>query len=587
MDYVAPVDDIRFVLRHMAGLDDLRADGLADDLDDDLLTALLSEAGKAAEGLLAPLNASGDRAGATLTETGVKTAPGFADAYDAWREGGWSGVDASPDHGGMGLPTAVGAAVMELWNAANMAFALCPVLTQGAAEAIAAHGDEALKSLYLPRLVSGEWTAAMALTEPSAGSDLSNLRTRAEPVGDGRYRVFGTKIYITYGDHDLTPNIVHLVLARLPGAPAGTRGISLFLCPKFIPDADGSPGARNDFSCTGLEHKLGIHASPTCVMSYGDAGGAIGWLVGAENEGLAAMFTMMNRARLATGLQGVGIAEHATQRAYAYARERRQGRSGAGAFAPIIDHPDVARMLLDMRSMTFAARAIAYCTGIAIDRAHRDPDPGRRAAAAAREALLTPMAKAYGSDVGVDAASLGIQVHGGMGYIEETGAAQHLRDARIVPIYEGTNGIQAIDLVNRKVVRDGGEAARALIAEIGASIAPAASRPELAESFRKATAAIAALEDATRWLLEPARSDPERLAAAYPYLTLFSVTLGGGLLIRGALAARDGAADAPPDIAALALHYAISRVSHASALAEQVRLGSGPMADPAALSAYH
>jgi acyl-CoA dehydrogenase len=586
MEYRAPVDDIRFVLTHMAGLDALRADGLADDLDDDLLSALLAEAGKAAEGLLAPLNGSGDREGARLTADGVTTAPGFAAAYAAWRDGGWSGVDAAPDHGGMGLPTAVGAAVMEMWNAANMAFALCPVLTQGAAEAIAAHGDEALKALYLPRLVSGEWTAAMALTEPSAGSDLSHLRTRAEPDGEGRYRLFGTKIYITYGDHDMAPNIIHLVLARLPDAPAGTRGISLFLCPKFIPDADGRPGARNDFSCTGLEHKLGIHASPTCVMSYGDSVGATGWLVGAPNAGLAAMFTMMNRARLATGLQGVGIAEHAAQRAYAYARERRQGRAGADAVAPIIRHPDVARMLLDMRSMTFAARAIAYCTAMAIDRAHREADPERREAASAREALLTPMAKAYGSDIGVEAASLGIQVHGGMGYIEETGAAQHLRDARIVPIYEGANGIQAIDLVSRKVVRDSGVAAASLISDMGEAIAGARTRPELAATHAVATAAISALQRSTSWLLEAERSEAERLAAAYPYLTLFSTVVGGCLLIKGALAALDGAVGSPADIVVLTQHYAIARMSHAGALADQAQLGAGPLGDPQALSAY-
>ena len=584
MDYVAPVEDMRFALKTMAGLDALRADGLADDLDDALLTSLLAEAGKTAQGLLAPLNASADRAGATLTSDGVRTAPGFPAAYDAWRGGGWSALDAHPDHGGMGLPTALGAAVMEMWNGANMAFSLCPVLTQGAVEALAAHGDQTLKTLYLPRLVSGEWTAAMALTEPSAGSDLSHLCTRAEPKGDGTYRLSGTKIFITYGDHDMAANIVHFVLARLPGAPQGTKGISLFLTPKFIPNSDGALGARNDFRCSGVEHKLGIQASPTCVISYGDNGGATAWLVGQENNGLACMFTMMNRARLATGLQGVGVAEIATQRAYAYARGRSQGRAGTEAIAPIIAHPDVQRMLLDMRSGTFAARAIAYSTGVAIDRAHRETDPARRAAAAAREALLTPLAKAFGSDIGVEAASLGIQVHGGMGYIEETGAAQHLRDARIVPIYEGTNGIQAIDLVNRKVVRDQGAAARLLIEEIRAIAASAASKPPLTQTANTLIVATESLSDTTDWLLDA--SDNARLAAAYPYLTLFAITVGGGLLLKGAMAALSGSNDAPRDIVALAEQFAVSRLTHAAAMAKQAMNAAGPMAHPDAMAAY-
>jgi acyl-CoA dehydrogenase len=584
MAYAAPIDDIRFVLKAMAGLDSLIADGLGGDLDDDLLNAVLDEAGKTAEGVLAPLNRVGDREGAKLGPGGVSTAPGFPSAYAAWREGGWNGVAAGPEYGGMGLPMAVNAAILELWNGANMAFALCPVLTQGAAEAIEAHASDALKTLYLPRLVSGEWAAAMALTEPSAGSDLSNLRTRAEPAGDGTYRLFGTKIFITYGDHDMADNIVHLVLARLPGAPEGTKGISLFLAPKFLPGADGTLGARNDFSCTGLEHKLGIHASPTCVMSYGDSGGATAWLIGEENNGLACMFTMMNRARLATGLQGVGIAEGATQTAYGFARERRQGRAGADAIAPIIAHPDVQRMLLDMRSLTFAARAIAYATGVALDRAQRETDPPRRSAAAAREALLTPLAKAFGSDVGVEVASLGVQVHGGMGYIEETGAAQSLRDARIVPIYEGTNGIQAIDLVMRKVVRDGGVAASALVDEIRAIAEAAAAGGKLAQAPALLVDAIEALSDSTAWLL--AAGEQERLAAAYPYLTLFSITLGGALLQKGACAALDGANAAPADMAVLARHFAVNRLSHAGALAMQVRQGAAALTVPAAMSAY-
>ncbi len=582
MDYTAPVDEIRFVLGSMAGLDDLRADGLADDLDDDLLSALLTEAGKTAQGLLAPLNVAGDKAGATLSGQGVVTTPGFPAAYKAWCEGGWNGVDAEPEYGGMGLPVAACIATLEMWNSANMAFALCPVLTQGAADALALHGSDDLKARYLEKMVSGEWTGAMALTEPSAGSDLSVLRTRAEPVGDGSYKLFGTKIFITYGDHDMAANIIHLVLARLPGAPAGTKGISLFLAPKFIPETDGSLGRRNDFRATGLEHKMGIHASPTCVMSYGDDGGAVAWLVGRENEGLACMFTMMNRARLSTGLQGVGVAELSTQRAYAYARERRQGRAGTEATAPIIAHPDVARMLLDMRSLTFASRAIAFSTAVATDRARREQDPARRAAASAREALLTPLAKAFGSDVGVEVSSLGVQVHGGMGYIEETGAAQQMRDARIVPIYEGTNGIQAIDLVSRKVVRDGGAAAKELIGEI-AAVAKAAEG-KLGPAGGLLAEAVSALSEVTDWLL--GASEPERLAAAYPYLTLFSYVVGGGLLVKGALAGLNGAPGAPADMAVLARHFALSRLSHAGALAVQARQGAGPLSDPQAMAAY-
>ena len=576
MAYSAPVEDIRFILHDVAGLDGLIADGLAGDLDASLLSALLDEAGNTAAGLLEPLNTLGDRTGCSLTDAGVVTPPGFPAAYAAWREGGWNGIDASTEHGGMGLPTAVSAAVMEIWNGANMAFTLAPVLTQGAAEAIAAHGDPDLKAAYLDKMVSGEWTAAMALTEPSAGSDLSNLRTKATPAGDGTYRLFGSKIFITYGDHDLADNIAHLVLARLPDAPAGTKGISLFLSPKILPD-----GTRNDFRCTGLEHKLGIHASPTCSMTYGEKDGAVAWLIGAPNNGLACMFTMMNRARLATGLQGVGVAEAATQHAYAYARDRRQGRAGVHSIAPIVEHPDVARMLLDMRSQTFAARAIAYAAGVAIDRAARETDPDRKAAASAREALLIPIIKSYGSDIGVDVASTGVQVHGGMGYIEETGVAQYFRDARIVPIYEGANGIQAIDLVGRKVVRDGGAAACALISELTAIASNAKGQPQLAQAPAQLDWALECLTQTTDWLLDAARTEPERLGGATPYLTLFATTLGGALLIKGAL--KTGA---PADMTALARHYATTRLTHAGALAVQVQSGVGALSAEGAMGAY-
>lgn len=580
---MSSVSDIRFALK-IAGLDDLMRDGLAGELDDSLLDSLLDEAQRVAVGLLRPLNVVGDRLGAALTDTGVMTADGFPEAYRAWCEGGWNSIEADPGYGGMGLPTALGAATMELWNAANMSFAMCPVLTEGAIEALSAHGSDELKQIYLPRMVSGRWTAAMALTEPSAGSDLSNLRTRAERRSDGTYRVFGAKIFISYGDHDMAENIVHLVLARLPDAPAGTKGISLFLAPKFIPDSAGNLGARNDLYCTGLEHKLGIHASPTCSMTYGDGEGAIAWLVGQENSGLASMFTMMNRARLATGLQGVGIAQAATERSFAYARERRQGRTPDETTAPIIQHPDVQRMLLEMRSLTLAARLLAYSAALAIDRAKREPDEERRACAGARAALLTPLVKAYGADVGVDVASLGIQIHGGMGYVEETGVSQLLRDALIVPIYEGTNGIQAIDLVGRKVIRDDGKAVKSVIKEMSEIHKAATRRPELIQPATLLADGLVVLLDTTQWILQA--STQEWQAGAYPYLTLLSTTIAGSLLIKGAISALDDPDGAPADTLAMATHFANSTLIHALAAGAQCRTQGASLQIPGAMSAY-
>jgi alkylation response protein AidB-like acyl-CoA dehydrogenase len=544
MTYRAPVSDIVFSMSHELGLAQGLEGGLYADLADGFAEATLIEAGKIAENVLAPLNQIGDRQGATLTNEGVATAPGWPQAYKQWAQGGWNAITGPTEFGGHGLPALLNTACNEIWNAANMAFSLCPLLTLGAIEALQSHAAAALKDLYLARLVSGEWTGTMNLTEPAAGSDLSGVRTKAEPQPDGSYKVFGSKIYITYGDHDLTENIVHFVLARLPGAPAGTRGISLFLVPKFIANADGSPGARNDVHCVSLEHKLGIHGSPTCTMAYGENGGATGWLVGEPSKGLACMFTMMNNARLNVGVQGVAIADRAFQQALAYARDRRQGRaSGASgdAMSPIVQHPDVRRMLMTMKALTASARAICLMTAHSIDLSRREKDADRRLQAAARASLLTPIAKAYSTDIGVEAASLGIQIHGGMGFIEETGAAQFLRDSRIAPIYEGTNGIQAIDLVQRKVALDKGGAAGREIDEIKAVLD--AIRETDAGTFgemeRRLRDAVESLERATAFLLENATTSPDDvLAGATPYLRLFALALGGTALARGALAAR-------------------------------------------------
>src|SRR5947199_33901 len=474
MTYRAPINDILLALNHGAGLKAAVEAGHYGDFDGDITTAVLEEAGKFASDVLAPLNRVGDEHGIKLEADKVTTAPGWPDAYKRWSAAGWNAVSGPERFGGQGLPLAINAACTEIWSASNIAFGLCPLLTLSAIEALDAHGSDELKKIYLEKLVSGEWTGTMQLTEPQAGSDVGALRTRAERATDGSYRITGSKIFITYGEHDLTDNIIHFVLARLPDAPPGTRGISLFLVPKFFVNDDGTLGSRNDARCHSIEHKLGIHGSPTCTMVYGDNGGATGWLIGEENRGLACMFTMMNNARLAVGLQGVAIAERATQQAMAYANERRQGRaapapSGPNLGAiPIIAHPDVKRMLLTMRALTRAARAICYATAVALDRAERGDGKaaGGQKAAHERAALLTPIAKAFATDIGCEVASLGVQVHGGMGYIEETGAAQHYRDARIAAIYEGTNGIQAIDLVTRKLPLSGGATVKSYLDEL-------------------------------------------------------------------------------------------------------------------------
>ena len=567
MSYRAQVEDILFTLEHVAGLGRMLEDGLFPHLDAELTSAMLEQAGSFGEEVLAPLNRPADRQGVRFEEGRVSSPDGFAAAYRQWAEAGWNGVAAPEEWGGAGLPVMLNSAVMEMHTSACMALFLGPVLTQGAVDALLAHADETLKARYLPRLVSGEWTATMNLTEPQAGTVLGLLRTRAVPAADGTWRLFGQKIFITNGEHDLADNIVHLVLARLPDAPPGTKGISLFVVPKLLVDKDGRPGAANDVRCVGIEHKLGLHGSPTCVMAYGDGGeGAVGWLVGEPHRGLACMFTMMNRARLATGLQGVAVAEAAWQLARDHARERRQGRapgasganasngasganasngaSGAnassGAAEPvsaIIDHPDVRRMLLTMRALTEAARAIAYVTAEAIDRAEHGDDSEAQEVAD----LLTPVTKAFCTDAGIEVAQLGIQVHGGMGFVEETGAAQFLRDVRITSIYEGTNAIQAIDLVTRKLPRRQGRATGALIAAWRHLAGQVAERDEadFGAMAERLSEALDALEQATAWMLAPGRGQADLLAGATAYLRLFALGAAAALLAKGALAAQN------------------------------------------------
>ena len=544
MTYRAPINDMLLALNHGAGLGAAVKAGHYGDFDADITTAVLEEAGKFASEVLAPLNRVGDEHGIKLEADKVTTAPGWPDAYQRWIAAGWNAVSGPETSGGQELPQAVNAACIEMLNAAAMAFGLGPVLTMAGIDALAAHGSEALKRAYLGKLVSGEWMGTMQLTEPQAGSDVGALRTRAERAADGSYRIKGTKIFITYGDHDMTDNIVHFVLARLPDAPAGTKGISLFLIPKFLVNADGSLGQRNDIYVSGIEHKLGMHASPTCTMTMGDRGGAIGYLIGEENKGMQCMFTMMNQARLGVGLEGVGIADRAYQQALGFAQGRRQGRAignSGGDPDPIIVHPDVKRMLMQMRASTAAARTICYATAVALDISVRAKDAKVRTDAAARGALLTPIAKAFSTDIGNEVTYLGVQIHGGMGFIEETGAAQHFRDARITPIYEGTNGIQAIDLVTRKLAADGGTSVFSLLDELSAVVrrVEASNDPAFGTTGAKLRDALASLDRASRWLLERVTSAPnDALAGATPYLRLFGSTLGGCLLAGEALAAR-------------------------------------------------
>ncbi|MCO5083199.1 MAG: acyl-CoA dehydrogenase C-terminal domain-containing protein [Rhizobiaceae bacterium] len=586
--YRAPVEEIAFTLKHVAGLDAAIDTGAFGDLSEDLVDAILAEAGRFATEEIAPLYKAGDGHGAVLKDAAVTTPPGWKDLYRHWTEGGWNALSGPVAFGGQGLPTMLAVAALEMWNSGAMAFAIGPTLTMGAVEALDKHASDDLKAAYLEKLVSGEWMGTMNLTEPQAGSDLAALKARAERAGDGTYRIFGQKIFITYGEHDFTGNIVHLVLARLPDAPAGTRGISLFLVPKFLVNADGSLGARNDVFCASIEHKLGIHGSPTCTMIYGDGfakdmpAGAIGWLIGEENKGLACMFTMMNNARLAVGMQGIGVAEAATQKALAYANERRQGKaagySGEG-MTPIVHHPDVQRNLLTMKGLTGAARAIAYACAHALDMAHASQGDAQRHWQE-RANLLTPVAKAFSTDIGVEVASLGVQVHGGMGFIEETGAASLLRDARIAPIYEGTNGIQAIDLVTRKLPQSDGEQIAGYIAELRGveQELRQSNLPGLGRSADRLAEALDALQEATGFLLaaQGEGRQQEALAGATPYLRLFGLAAGGVYLAKAALADGKG-----PRIA-LCRFFAENLIGETAALKYRVIGGAESLSEAAA-----
>ncbi|WP_026758234.1 acyl-CoA dehydrogenase [Sediminimonas qiaohouensis] len=525
MPYRAPVEDYKFIFAHVSDMEAVAATERFSEATQDVTDAILTEAGRLTEEVIAPLRRVGDETHSVLENGVVRTPPGYKEAFTALTEGGWVAISAGPDYGGMGLPIALTTAFNEMMSATDLSLGLCPLLTQGQIEALEHHASDEIKQMYLPRLISGEWTGTMNLTEPQAGSDVGALKTRAMPNGDGSYAITGQKIYITWGDHDFGGNVCHLVLARLPDAAPGTKGISLFMVPKYIPNDDGSLGPANDLSVVSLEHKLGIHASPTAVMQYD---GATGWLVGAEHKGMAAMFTMMNNARLAVGAQGVGIAEGATQQALDYAAERNQ-------MGPIIEHADVRRMLLTMKADTYAARAIVLNCAIALDLARATGQDDWKA----RAALLTPIAKAFGSETGIAVAEMGVQVHGGMGFVEETGAAQFSRDARVTAIYEGTNGIQAMDLVGRKMA-DGGEAAARLLDEIEAHAETArASLPELAEPVWQASET---LRETVEWLADEG-SMPNRFAGSVPFLHGFARVLGGHYHLRAAMA--EDAADGP------------------------------------------
>ena len=528
MTYIAPVAEQRFVLETVS---DFASMGV----DTEIVDAILEGAGAFAAGEFAPLNRVGDTVGARWSDGAVTLPEGYRAAYRAYVDGGWGSLDAAEEAGGQGLPFALSTVVLEDLGSANMAFTLCPMLTVGAVEAIGAHGSDEQKSVYLPKLVSGEWTGTMNLTEPQAGSDVGAVRTAATPNGDGSYAIKGQKIYITFGEHDLTENIVHLVLARTPGAPAGTKGISLFLVPKFRPDAGRAFTVANDVRCASIEHKLGIHASPTCTMVYGDRDDCRGWLIGPEFGGMRAMFTMMNNARLNVGLQGVQIGERATQAAVAYARDRVQGKA-------IVEHPDVRRMLMRMKALTQGARALIYWAAAHVDHAHRGVEGAR-----SRVDLLTPLAKSWGTDIGVEVASLGVQIHGGMGFVEETGAAQYYRDIRIAPIYEGTNGIQAADLVGRKLGLDGGSAVGRLLADLRLD---AGQEPRL-------LALIDAVERTIGWM--NAHGPDDRLAGSAPLLDMMAVATAGALLARQAKVADDRLTSGEGDPAFLRSKIAVAR----------------------------
>jgi alkylation response protein AidB-like acyl-CoA dehydrogenase len=588
-EYRAPLEDIRFVLDDVVGLSDLAELPGFENADPELIGGLLEEAGKFVSEVLSPLNRTADIEGARLEDGVVVTPSGFREAYAKFAEAGWGSVGLDAEFGGGGLPRTLAIVVQEMVASANMTFGLCPALGEGAMEALRDHGSEELQQAYLPKLVPGEWSATMALTEAHAGTDLGALRCSAERQSDGSYRLRGTKIFITFGDHDLTENIIHLVLARTPDAPPGVKGISCFIVPKFLVGPDGSLGARNDVKVISLENKLGIHGSPTCVMSYGEESGAVGYLIGEENRGLAYMFTMMNRERLFVACQGLAIAERAYQFASEYARERQQGRAidaslPPGEMSPIIDHADVRRMLLTMRSTIEAMRCLLYATAMAADVAAKHPDEKERERKDALSALLTPVAKVWLSDSGVEITSTAIQVYGGMGYVEESGLPQLYRDVRITPIYEGTNGVQALDLVTRKLPMGGGAVVRAFVEEMrGLDSRLSKAGERLADLRGHLAAAVGDLSDATEWLLERSENDPGAVAAAAtPYARMFGVVTGGYFLARSALAAlarieAGKGADFEQNKLATARFFAEQILPSAGACLPAVKAGAAPL----------
>ncbi len=589
-DYVPPLRDIRFVLDELVDLDGLSKLEAFGHADPDTVFGVIEESGRFMADVVGPLNRVGDAAGSTVDGEGkVTTPPGFREAYRQYVDAGWGAVSFLPEFGGGGFPWLVTVVMQEMMTSANMAFSLCPLLTQGAIEMLTQHGSPGQQAIFLEKMVSGEWTGTMNLTEPQAGSDLGAVRAKAAPADDGTWRITGQKIFITFGEHDLAGNIIHLVLARVPGAPQGTKGISCFIVPKYLVNEDGSLGARNDLRCVSTEHKLGIHASPTCVMSYGDAGGAIGYLIGEANQGMRYMFTMMNTARLSVGVQGLSSAERAYQDSLRYAQERRQGRAvgaPAGESSPIVEHPDVRRMLLTMKAYIEAMRALLYTNAVSIDLARHHHDRAEREARRELVELLTPVSKAWCTDLGVELTSLGMQVHGGMGYVEETGVAQYLRDSRIAPIYEGTNGIQAIDLVARKVPMRGGGVVADLLAQMEA-LDPelAVAGPELAGARSALAAGVSALREATDWIMSRGPAEPsDALAGATPYLRLSGLVIGGWLLARSALAASRLLRNASgPDAVflqdkiATARFYTEQLLPQAAGLLPAVTAGAGPL----------
>ncbi|MFH1660457.1 MAG: acyl-CoA dehydrogenase C-terminal domain-containing protein [Pseudomonadota bacterium] len=588
-DYRAPVKDMRFVMDELAGFKELSQIAGFEDATPDLADAILEEAAKFTGEVLAPLNRVGDKEGCKLTPNGVTTPTGWKEAYKAFCEAGWNGITSPADFGGQGLPDTLGIAVKEMVCSANLSFSLGPLLTTGAVEALLTCASDELKAIYLEKMITGQWTGTMNLTEPQAGSDLALIRSRAEPQPDGTYRVFGQKIFITYGDHDMTDNIVHLVLARLPDAPAGVKGISMFLVPKFLVNADGSLGARNDAHCVSIEHKLGIHASPTCVMAYGDNGGAVGYLLGEANRGLEYMFIMMNEARLGVGLQGIALGERAYQQALAFARERKQGRDAltGEALVTLDKHPDIRRMLMLMKCRVEANRAMTYYTSGLLDRAHAagHTEEGKRQLWLAE--FMIPIVKGGGTEMGIEVTSLGIQIHGGMGFIEETGAAQHWRDSRITTIYEGTTGIQANDLLFRKLMRDQGATAKVIFGEVYATAKAlgASGKPELQAIGQRLGVALKAWTEATEWLAANAKTDLSGvLTAAVPYLHLAVTVCGGWFMGKAALAAAGYLDKGEGDLAfyrgkiATARFYADQMLPQATSYGETVRAGDAALA---------